>query len=304
VPKKKGKKGGRNNVWNTPYLFNAKELDEETGLYYYGARYYDARSSVWLSVDPIATYNPFEKENFIDGQHNGGVYNSFNLAVYGYCYQNPVKLVDPNGKQTKPGQVYSLEEYITYWEKHFNGGKTMTVKQRMTLYSGCIGVTALNLGITGQVTSKNHPPLYPAYLSLDKAKEAAKKMEENIRNNPEMYANGEHVVLYAKRFYARRESDWQADPITGIVDMSKYDYNSRRSPVHSNFDYGFYDEKNDLWWHANHAHDPEHGHPMRVASDIHEEFNKWNPNYDVTIYIPGISTLPKNSEKQKINQKK
>ena len=28
----------RNNIWNTPYLFNAKEFDEETGLYYYGAR--------------------------------------------------------------------------------------------------------------------------------------------------------------------------------------------------------------------------------------------------------------------------
>jgi RHS repeat-associated protein len=41
----------RNNVWNTPYLFSTKELDEETGLYYYGARYYDARSSVWLSAD-------------------------------------------------------------------------------------------------------------------------------------------------------------------------------------------------------------------------------------------------------------
>lgn len=27
----------RNNVWNTPYLFNAKEFDEETGMYYYGA---------------------------------------------------------------------------------------------------------------------------------------------------------------------------------------------------------------------------------------------------------------------------
>ena len=24
----------RNNSWNTPYLFNGKELDEETGLYY------------------------------------------------------------------------------------------------------------------------------------------------------------------------------------------------------------------------------------------------------------------------------
>ena len=30
----------RNNTWNTPYLFNAKEFDEETGMYYYGARYY------------------------------------------------------------------------------------------------------------------------------------------------------------------------------------------------------------------------------------------------------------------------
>ena len=29
----------RNSIWNTPYLFNAKEFDEETGLYYYGARY-------------------------------------------------------------------------------------------------------------------------------------------------------------------------------------------------------------------------------------------------------------------------
>jgi RHS repeat-associated protein len=92
----------RNNTWNTPYLFNGKELDEETGLYYYGARYYNPRESVWLSVDALASYNPFEQENFIDGQHNGGVYNSFNLTVYGYCYQNPIVLVDPNGKQTVP----------------------------------------------------------------------------------------------------------------------------------------------------------------------------------------------------------
>ncbi|WP_181042811.1 hypothetical protein [Apibacter adventoris] len=28
----------RNQSWNTPYLFNGKELDEETGLYYYGER--------------------------------------------------------------------------------------------------------------------------------------------------------------------------------------------------------------------------------------------------------------------------
>ena len=37
--------------FDTPYLFNGKELDEETGLYYYGARYYDPKMSVWYSTD-------------------------------------------------------------------------------------------------------------------------------------------------------------------------------------------------------------------------------------------------------------
>ena len=41
----------RNNIWNTPYLFNAKEFDEETGLYYYGARYYEPMVSLWMNVD-------------------------------------------------------------------------------------------------------------------------------------------------------------------------------------------------------------------------------------------------------------
>ena len=44
----------RNNIWNTPYLFNAKEFDEETGMYYYGARYYESRLSLWMSVDRFA----------------------------------------------------------------------------------------------------------------------------------------------------------------------------------------------------------------------------------------------------------
>ena len=53
----------RNNIWNMPYLFNAKELDEETGMYYYGARYYDPRMSLWMSVDPISNYDPRNEEN-------------------------------------------------------------------------------------------------------------------------------------------------------------------------------------------------------------------------------------------------
>ena len=69
----------RNGTWNTPYLFNGKELDEETGLYYYGARYLNPTNGMWLSTDPL-----FEKY--------------VGMSPYNYCVGNPVKLVDPDGR--------------------------------------------------------------------------------------------------------------------------------------------------------------------------------------------------------------
>jgi RHS repeat-associated protein len=90
------------NSYANPYKFNAKELDSETGLYYYGARYYNPRISAWYGVDPLAIYNPgMETEFYGDGQHNGGIFNWGNLNPYIYCYQNPFIHVDPNGKQAK-----------------------------------------------------------------------------------------------------------------------------------------------------------------------------------------------------------
>ena len=65
----------RNNIWNTPYLFNAKEFDEETGLYYYGARYYDPRVNLWISVDPLAENKP-------------------NYSSYNFVSNNPLSRVD------------------------------------------------------------------------------------------------------------------------------------------------------------------------------------------------------------------
>ena len=71
-----------NNEYNNPFKYNGKELDEATGLYYYGARYYDPKTSIWLSVDPLAVYNPvIETEFYGDGQHNGGVFYSGNLRL-------------------------------------------------------------------------------------------------------------------------------------------------------------------------------------------------------------------------------
>jgi RHS repeat-associated protein len=95
------------NTLRTPYLFTGKELDAETGLYYFGARYYDPRTSVWASVDPII-------EEYLSGKRNDGVFNSRNLAFYGYAYQNPIRLVDPDGNNPGPITVPGMFPMVDY----------------------------------------------------------------------------------------------------------------------------------------------------------------------------------------------
>ena len=91
------------NTQRTPYRFTAKELDEETGLYYYGARYYDPRTSVWQSPDPIlGKYLPTVVRGKQRPGITGGVFESSNLGLYTYVRNNPLRLVDPNGKWPTP----------------------------------------------------------------------------------------------------------------------------------------------------------------------------------------------------------
>ncbi|MFI8962769.1 SpvB/TcaC N-terminal domain-containing protein [Streptomyces sp. NPDC053493] len=78
----------------TPYRFTGKELDAETGLYYYGARYYNPRTQLWASPDPALP-------DYLDKDIAGGLDEPRNLAAYTYTHNNPLKLTDPTGKWPK-----------------------------------------------------------------------------------------------------------------------------------------------------------------------------------------------------------
>lgn len=85
-----------------PYKFTGKEIDEETGLYYYGARYLDPKYSLWISTDPaLGEYVPAAgKANSKDSGNlpgMGGVFNHINFNLYRYAGNNPVKYSDPDG---------------------------------------------------------------------------------------------------------------------------------------------------------------------------------------------------------------
>jgi RHS repeat-associated protein len=68
-----------------PFRFTGQTLDDETGLYYYGARYLDPRTSRWLSTAPGM----------------GGVFNVWNLQAYHYAGNNPIRYIDPDGKSNE-----------------------------------------------------------------------------------------------------------------------------------------------------------------------------------------------------------
>ena len=84
----------RSSSTENPYLFNGKELDMETGLYYYWARYYEPNSSVWLGVDELAEKYP-------------------GISGYTYVAGNPIMYIDPDGRDWVKSEIAKTLNEIT-----------------------------------------------------------------------------------------------------------------------------------------------------------------------------------------------
>ena len=108
-----------------PYKFNGKQFDDETGLYYYGARYMNPVTSLWYGVDPLMEKYP-------------------SIGGYVYCARNPVKLIDPDGKD------------VLIWYKDKHG------RDQLFRFSGFHGKKSIKIPINQYVKDFIQAYLYNA----------------------------------------------------------------------------------------------------------------------------------------------
>ncbi len=87
------------------FTFTGKERDEETGYGYFGARYMDHElMTMWLSVDPMSDKYP-------------------SMSPYSYCAWNPMKLVDPDGRE--------IDDYFSKSGKYLGSDNATTNNVRI-----------------------------------------------------------------------------------------------------------------------------------------------------------------------------
>ena len=140
-----------------------KELDTETGYYYFGARYLDPKTSRWISVDPaMGDYIPSPPVNDEAKKRNGnlpgqgGVFNYVNLHVYHYAGNNPVKYTDPDGRKDNVPQYISEAAKIVESQP----GAGMPIFGAIAMWGGWGLIGAFLMSLQGDSIKPILPPNY------------------------------------------------------------------------------------------------------------------------------------------------
>ena len=112
-----------------PYKFNGKQFDEETGLYYYGARYLNPMASIWYGVDPLA-------EKYVS------------ISPYSYCKSSPMNYIDEKGLYPKGIVTIHYERSIVTTAPSITGA-TMNVPTQYVYYKFTKSATHLLSLVSG-----------------------------------------------------------------------------------------------------------------------------------------------------------
>jgi len=102
-----------------------KEKDEETGLYYFGARYLDSKAGRFAAVDPVRAVDVLGSKT-----NESLLLNPQQLNLFGYGLNNPCRYLDPNGRTVLlKGNV----EQVMVLDEHYERLKQKSVTARLVL---------------------------------------------------------------------------------------------------------------------------------------------------------------------------
>jgi RHS repeat-associated protein len=97
------------------YKYNGKELDKETELYYYGARYYEPELGRFIQADALT----------------GSIENPLSMNRYSYVSNNPMKFVDPTGNAGQSAQntvtAQQTPSQLSQWIKQADSAKQVEI---------------------------------------------------------------------------------------------------------------------------------------------------------------------------------
>jgi RHS repeat-associated protein len=200
------------------HLFMGKEIDEESGLSFFGARYYNPEIGRWISRDDLA----------------GETFEPQTLNRYAYVNNNPLKYLDLSGlsrllvytANRRPGDTAEFQRGASMRYNLYVNNRYKDIRTPKIVYSGDQIVSTINAERTGSIQS------------LDIFSHS--ELGVNI-STPTPDDRGTQRGLFANKFYA-----W--------LTRAFYDfqYNSQDIATYSDIDFSKFDQGATVEFHGCH----------------------------------------------------
>jgi RHS repeat-associated protein len=198
---------------NEPYGFTQKELDEESGLHYFEARYLVATVGRFNRADPLCLLSASSSMLYTAPQ----VGKLMTLIAYDYCNNSPLNLTDESGLEPVKNQVGTIEGFI----------KTMDSSRTK------IGVA------TGEAASKNLARLGETRWTFKGPLPVTTPPFNNIENRYVYTKDGGWIDMVHFAYYAGRGHQYQLDGSQDPVSSALKDGNQQEwfDRKHSSYSY-------------------------------------------------------------------